>query len=145
MSKVQVEIDYQDRPMECCGLGLGSGFYRPVLTGLMTEYKAFALGDKVPKTIKSPETRVPTKEDQLARLNKLDELAEDNGRDTILICLSQDQETAIAAAKEHGYEQIFEFYNSNSGNMVYLFAKANYKTRADCGEEDDYDDWGDDD
>lgn len=62
--------------------------------------------------------------------------------DCALICLSETQVEELNAAKEHGFREIFNFFNPNSGNENYLLVRVLYDSKNDYekdnpGEEDD--------
>lgn len=132
---MEANITYTDRPMNCCGLAAGHGFDVAINTGgKIPEMRLFrGLGGKYeqkPTGFFFNETRVATKADQVARLEYLEQRADGNGRACVLISLSEAQPEAIAAAEDAGYKRLIEFYNPNSGNQVYLYAKAEYADHA---------------
>lgn len=127
MSKPKIEIGHEDAPMDCCGLLEGFGFSNAVDTGEKREGKRTIMKDgkfiQVATGYYHPILRPPNLEDQVARLKSLEKIAHANGRSCIIISLAAHQETALEAVKIEGWTMLHEFYNNNSGHMVYLYCK----------------------
>jgi predicted ATPase len=125
----EVNLYYNDAPMDCCGLAEGYGFHLKVPTGKKLERKKLQrnpktfLLEQVGTGYYDDEYRYPTVEDQKLRFRKLEEWARECGRSCVVVSLASEQENAIAAAKEEGWQEVFKFYNDNSGNTVHIFAK----------------------
>jgi hypothetical protein len=92
-----------DRPMTCCGMLEASGFNDIVKDELGTRYA--------------------NDNDRLGFFAAIEQAQVEDKRNCALISLSDDQPSALAQAKQHGYRVVFEFYNPNSGNKVYLLTK----------------------
>lgn len=140
---VELKVDYVDHVMDCCGLGEGSGFIKKVETGKKVEQfrmrrNLAGLVERQPTGYFNDELREPTVEDQVQRLRWLwTHATEYSGRSACLITLAEGQSAAIAAAKKEGWELAYEFYNTNSGNQVYVYAKKRFSSRAEMTNDDD--------
>lgn len=114
-----VRID--DWPMQCCGMLLASNFH-----GVPMNSNENYLYDELKRRYLPK-----TDEDWKLDFDKIKSAQETNGRNCALISLSSDQKTARAQAEKNDFKQIFEFYNPNSGNMVYLYVHLLYESQAD--------------
>lgn len=134
-------IEHVDAPMACCGMLSGHGFSNPVFTGVEIKHTTW---NGMERWV--PETRAATKDDVILRLQNLKDIANDNGRNCVLITLSSSQPLEREAAEQEGFKVIFEFYNPNSGNQCYVMAYtkyANYEEYRESygGDDDDEDDY----
>ena len=138
-TNTNVTCEIVDKPMDCCGLIEGWGFEYKIPTGkLSTGFGGY----------RYPELRDPTVEDEEKRIGYLLQNAEYFQRSCALITLSEVQTLAIQAAEKLGFKRILEFYNPNSENMVYLYAKHEWNSEdeyrdakgfdEDADEDDDY-------
>jgi hypothetical protein len=125
----------EDKPMSCCGLVMGSGFdksIRETPPSVDPKTNSYIFG----------KYRYPNKSDFESMFLELEDYKEDFGRNCALISLSSEQKTALEVAKQRGYKVIFEFYNPNSGNQVYLLVKTRwdsfeeYRASEDNGDDD---------
>ena len=113
-TKVEIKCEIVDKPMDCCGLIEGWGFQRPVSTGkFINGFAGYSFEERLDPTLKDEEKRI----------GYLLSKAKDYERSCALITLSEEQTLAIKAAEKLGFKRILEFFNPNSDNMVYLYAK----------------------
>ena len=133
--KTTVACEIVDKPMDCCGLIEGWGFEKPVPTG---ETRRGYAGRNLPIL------REPVLEDEEKRIGYLLQNANNFERSCALITLAAYQEIAIQAAEKLGFKRILEFYNPNSENMVYLYAKHEWNSEDEYRDAKRLDDEDDD-
>lgn len=134
-TNVDITCEIVDKPMKCCGLIEGSGFEENVPTGETRE----GFGGR-----KYPVYRNPTVEDEEKRIGYLLQNAETFERSCALITLSEVQTLAIKAAEKLGFKRILEFFNPNSDNMVYLYAKHEWNSEDEYRDAKGFDEEDDD-
>lgn len=121
---------FNDAPLRCCGLMTGEGFHDSVID----------TSRKIPHPWRKNEfthgARVTTVEDHTNALQKLINESKSCQRNCVMIVLSSAQTNEKTAAEKMGFKVIQEFWNPNSGNLVYIMTYLHY------ADHDSYDgDW----
>jgi hypothetical protein len=105
----------QDMPMSCCGMLEAQGFSSVVHEPGNAHYANDA--------------------DREEFFKRIDKHQREGTRNCALISLSEEQKDALRQAKKSGFQIVFEFYNPNSGNQVYLLTKTLWS------DDQDYQSW----